>query len=327
MRRRGEGLQSSQTVDHELPQLYGADSSLGAAAEADPLGAGARLQASVAPRVEEELPAETVVADDPPAVSLPIATQAEPMVFRAVPRTGIASPLVDTAPDVMLADTEPASGDVIEPIYASAPPSEAIPPAAFLKEEAKPRAGYMRVVWAIASVLALVLLLAQAVWMFRAELATRVPILRPLLEQICQEFACTVGYPREPALLAIESSSIEPWTPHLPATLSGPAQFADAEAQGALPEAAGATVPARRLALRAVLRNRAPFAQAWPAIELSLTDLSENVVARRVLLPSVYLAPGELSQPLHAGEERVLRIPVDTLDAHASGYRIALFFP
>jgi predicted Zn finger-like uncharacterized protein len=92
-------------------------------------------------------------------------------------------------------------------------------------------------------------------------------------------------------------------------------------------QAQGVLQPLRRLALKVVLRNRGRVDQPWPAFELSLTDLSENVVARKVLLPSAYLAPQQLSMPLQAGAERAFRIPLDTVDTKAAGYRLTLFFP
>src|SRR5690606_20502176 len=123
-------------------------------------------------------------------------------------------------------------------------------------------------------------------YVFRAHIATHVPETRPYLEELCARMDCEVGHLKDAALLSIESSSIEPWQ-----------AGADLSASRLLVQAGGES-PAevefdvrRRLALRVALRNRAPFEQTWPAMELSLTDGRENVVARRVLTPDRYLSP------------------------------------
>ena len=205
----------------------------------------------------------------------------------------------------------------------------------FLDDAADKQPSRLRWVWIVGAVLALLVLLGQAVMLYRTDIATRFPILRPVLERVCASFACTVGYPRDLRQLSIESSSLESWDAPVAATpapaVPEPGVAPSAPDAGAAtdiaPAASAATPPVRRLALTVVLRNRAKFAQPWPSFELSLTDFSETVVARRVLLPSAYLAPQQLSEPLPAGAEVSLRIPIETSDAKASGYRVAVFFP
>lgn len=220
--------------------------------------------------------------------------------------------------------------------YAATP---AHPVPGFLDAHIDAKPSRWRMVWRIGALLALSVLLGQAVVLYRTDIATRFPVLRPLMEQVCAQFACTVAYPRDLRQLSIESSSLESWdataaTPPAapPASDESGAAAATADsgaAPGEIDPGTGAVTPpaVRRLALNIVLRNRAKFAQPWPSFELSLTDFSETVVARRVLLPSAYLAPQQLSAPLPAGAERSLRIPIETSDAKASGYRVAVFFP
>ncbi|MEX3581599.1 MAG: DUF3426 domain-containing protein [Burkholderia sp.] len=54
----------------------------------------------------------------------------------------------------------------------------------------------------------------------------------------------------------------------------------------------------RVLELKVPLSNRASIALAWPSIELTLPDASNQVAARRVLSPTNYVRPGT---PLGAG--------------------------
>lgn len=244
---------------------------------------------------------------------------AEP-VFRAEPRSH-REPQIGDVPAQTLstpARTEPAFviGNGLDESV-SATESPRLPD--FMEKPPTRRSG-LRWLWALAALLALLLLLGQAAIFYRSELATRVPALRPLLDRACGMLECTVAYPRDIRQLTVESSSLETWG--RPGTGAFPVAT-DNDADQAL----AASDQPRRLALTVVLRNRAQFAQSWPAIELSLTDFSETVVARRVLLPSSYLPPQQLSEPLAAGVERTLRIPIETSQAKASGYRIAVFFP
>jgi hypothetical protein len=79
-----------------------------------------------------------------------------------------------------------------------------------------------------------------------------------------------------------------------------------------------------------VIRNRAPFAQELPALELTLTDALERAVVRRVLRPAEYL-PGRTAESLEAGiapgAEAALRLHFDTGGVSATGYRLYLFYP
>lgn len=162
--------------------------------------------------------------------------------------------------------------------------------------------GLAQVFWSVCCVLAGLALVLQALWWWRTPIATYVPAMRPVYEAICTGMDCRVGYVRVPGLLSIESSSIQPQA------LSQPSD------------------KAQHMTLSAVLRNRASHAQPWPAIELTLTDFANVVVARRMLLPAEYLgnsAPG----PFAGNTEREIAVSLSVRGAPVSGYRLALFFP
>lgn len=325
LRRRGEGLVSpaqddeapsfapeSEPPSSALPDVADDESVDSPAREASPPGAAPFSMAGDAmpPRVADET-ADGVL----------------PSVLRS--RRAAPAAISDGAgaePDET-AGQEPAAADPHVPIVGESRPRAQEPRADkapdFLDEEARQRGRRAQWLWGLAALIALLVLLAQAAWIFRAEIATRVPMLRPAMERLCQRWQCTVGYPRAPELLVIESSSVEPWSPESPGFAPPIADVAET-APG---ESSEVVLPTRQLALRMVLRNRAAFPQSWPAIELSLMDLSDAVAARRVLLPSVYLSPRDFAQPLGPLQERVLRIPIETIDAHATGYRVAIFYP
>jgi hypothetical protein len=89
----------------------------------------------------------------------------------------------------------------------------------------------------------------------RDRLAAAAPALRPVVQALCVPLRCTVQAPRRIDAVVIDGSSFV-----------------------ALGE------DGYRLGLN--LRNRAPHAVALPAIVLSLTDVQEQPVVRRVLLPA-----------------------------------------
>ena len=79
--------------------------------------------------------------------------------------------------------------------------------------------------------------------------------------------------------------------------------------------------------LQATLKNRAGYAQAWPALELSLTDTNDAVVSRRVMFAADYLPPGTTSDAFPANSEMAVKLWVESKDSGASGYRLYLFYP
>jgi len=83
---------------------------------------------------------------------------------------------------------------------------------------------------------------------------------RPWLDRICDTFGCRLPLRRDPARLQLLSRDIRPH----PSV-------------------------AKALIISATLRNDAEFAQAFPAVEISLSDLDENRIAMRRFQPQEYL--------------------------------------
>lgn len=179
------------------------------------------------------------------------------------------------------------------------PPADA-PLPAFMREEDAPRQHTW--LWAGAALLACAALGIQAAYRYRAELAVLAPWARAPLVTACQLLRCEVSLPRRPDLMAIESSDLQ----------------SDARRDGLI-------------VLNAVLRNRSRFPQAYPSLELTLTDEGDRPLLRRVLAPRDYLEPARaaqlLSQGIGPGGEASLRIFLDSNRARATGYRLYLFYP
>ena len=151
--------------------------------------------------------------------------------------------------------------------------------------------------WTVATVALIALLFLQGTYLFRTELARALPVARPALERVCGMIGCEVPYPQEASLISLEASDLQ-----------------------AVP--GGQDV----LRLSAVLRNRATFAQAFPAIELTLTDDRNITVARRVLRPRDYL-PQERPKVFAPTTELPLDLHIDAAGLGASGYRLYIFYP
>lgn len=197
---------------------------------------------------------------------------------------------------------EPILGDA-RTRYSSATDVGRAPPE-FLDQDRQERRGLMRKVWGYACLAGLILLGLQLLYVYRVDIANSVPMLRPALEAVCKPMGCTVGYARRLERIAISSSSLQPPT--------GAAAIDD-----------GRT----RLVLNLVLRNRYDKPQHWPALVLDLTDLSDTVVVRRVLMPENYLTPEQLQGPFGPAGELKISVPIEVTGVQVNGYQLDKFFP
>lgn len=150
----------------------------------------------------------------------------------------------------------------------------------------------------LAALLLAIMLAGQIGHHYRAELAVTAPSLRPLLEAGCAAFDCDIPLPRHVDLVSIEASDLQ----------VDPAQ-------------GGA------LTLSATLKNRAAYAQAWPLLEITLTDVQDNAVLRRVLQPADYLPPKVDPTVFPPNGEAGLRLWLEAKDTVAAGYRLYVFYP
>jgi predicted Zn finger-like uncharacterized protein len=151
------------------------------------------------------------------------------------------------------------------------------------------------------SLLLLTLMLAQLAVIFRVELSTQSPALRPALVQLCKPFNCTLGWPTRAELLAVMGTELQ-----------------------AVP---GTDI----LELTAVIRNRAGFVVALPAIEITLTDTQNRDVARKVFAPVDYLASSgqpssRIQEGLASGADYEVRIHFEARGLSAAGYRVYPFY-
>ncbi len=147
------------------------------------------------------------------------------------------------------------------------------------------------------------LLAAQIVFHLRGDIALLFPDIKPYAEELCIAIGCDLPLPRKPEMMSIESSDLQ----------------ADTSNPGVM-------------VLSATLRNRAPFAQTPPALELTLTDLQDQPVARRVLSTAQYIARGTAVGTVEgnrfpASTEVPVRVYFEAPSVKATGYRLYLFYP
>lgn len=164
-----------------------------------------------------------------------------------------------------------------------------------LDEPAPPR----RWPWLLGSLCALVALGVQAAVVYRIELAVLWPEIKPALVGACQTLGCEVGLPAKVTLIGIEASDLHP----------------DSAQKG-------------RLTLTATLKNRAPFAQQFPNIELTLTDTADKAIVRKVLAPADYLPRNTpFASGMAPNVDVAINIGLDAGELPASGYRLYIFYP
>lgn len=169
-----------------------------------------------------------------------------------------------------------------------------------LHEDLEPAPRSRTWAWALAAALALLLLLLQLLLHFRVEVSVLLPDTKPLLHALCEPLGCDLPLPRKADLISIESSDLRPGTNN-------------------------------HLALAATLKNRAPFAQAYPHLEVTLTDTADQPILRKVLAPTDYLPKAfDLVSGFATNREITIDLAlVHDSPAHivASGYRLYLFYP
>lgn len=164
------------------------------------------------------------------------------------------------------------------------------------KRQAFWRSPGVRAVLGVIGVLLATLLATQWALHERDRLTASQPQLAPLLARLCEPLGCEIGPLRRIDAVVIDSSAL-----------------------------------VRRLgnfyAFDLVLKNTATLPVAMPALELSLTDSSDRVLARRVFLPSELPSTPTLL-PAQGSLSLSLRLSITEADGVSmAGYRALVFYP
>ncbi len=139
----------------------------------------------------------------------------------------------------------------------------------------------------------------ELLYAFRAQIAQAYPVTRPALEAVCFQAGCVVPWVNDHALLKLEDSEL-------------------------------LEVPGRpgEIALGARIRNLAASPQEFPHLELTLTDLTGQAAARRILRPADYLGHAPVAgEVMASGAEMALQLRLATPNIKPTGYELLLFYP
>ena len=175
--------------------------------------------------------------------------------------------------------------------------AEAHPAPAFLREAERSahwRRPRVRIALSLGAAALTIVGVLQMAHHFRDAAAVRWPGLRPVLTQWCGIASCTIEPLRRIEAVSVESTGL-------------------AKAPG---------TEAFRLAVG--LRNRSSVPIALPWIELSLTDGTGHLVARKALAATEFKPPSPLLQP---GADIVLQTLLSARGLQVTGYTVEVFYP
>ena len=214
----------------------------------------------------------------------------------------VPSPAVDQAEPVFVDARDDVSSEI---------PSDVSNDVSFVRDARRQafwRKPLTRVVLGLSALLLLSLLALQLAVMQRDRLAALEPRLKPILQMLCEGFACQVGPMRQIEAIVIDSSSFN--------------KINDAGVY--------------RLSF--ILKNAGSAAVAMPSLEVTLTDTQDQPVLRRVLSPAQF---STASSMLAAGADFSAALnlqvaanasPSDAatppgLSLRVAGYRLLAFYP
>ncbi|MGZ8261423.1 MAG: DUF3426 domain-containing protein [Methylotenera sp.] len=148
--------------------------------------------------------------------------------------------------------------------------------------------------WLLLALFLLLIAIAQSIYFLRNEIAIYYPLTKPYLVQACKKIACSIDLPKKIEFIAIDDSDIQE----------------DANYTGLV-------------RLSSTLINQAGFNQAYPNIELTLTDVEDNPKLRRIFKPSEYLTDkANIANGLRPGEEVKINLAMTTQGVTVAGYRV-----
>jgi predicted Zn finger-like uncharacterized protein len=205
-----------------------------------------------------------------------------------------------------------ATDEDLEPSMAASPGdetsssagAEASYAARFSWQEKRTRRWLPAWIYALAIPVLVLTLAAQALFHFRDAIAAHWPTTKPALITLCAAAGCEVRPLQEIGGISIEASDLQ----------------ADPAHKGLL-------------ILSATIRNRLPYALAYPYLELTLSDIQKQtqqdiVVVRRAFAPKEYLSgAADVDSGLPGNSELSLKLFIDASATTQAGYQVYLFYP
>lgn len=159
----------------------------------------------------------------------------------------------------------------------------------------KPKAPW---VFPLLSGLLLVAILLQFVYFTRTSLAASYPFTKPLLQSACKVAHCSVALPKDITQLTIDDADIQEHR----------------EREGVL-------------VFSSVLINHGAVSQTYPMIELTLTNMADEPVLRKILTPKEYLpATSKVAEGLAAQQEQPVKTSLGISEKAVTGFRVAIAY-
>ncbi len=148
--------------------------------------------------------------------------------------------------------------------------------------------------YAVASLVALLLLIGQGAYVFRDELVSRVPQAAPFVAMACEQIGCRVEPPKRAESLGFIGADL-------------------------------AADPAHKglLIFTTILRNTGTRTVAFPHLVLSLDGLGGEMIVRRVFAPTEFApATANLAHGLDGGAEVEIKLYLDASQVNVVGFKV-----
>ncbi|WP_028535848.1 DUF3426 domain-containing protein [Paludibacterium yongneupense] len=173
-------------------------------------------------------------------------------------------------------------------------------PADSLAEGAtRPRSPFLTVIMVLLSLLGVLTLALQLVYFNRVRITAEAPEMRPVLERLCHIAGCSVPLPTDQEYIRTEWSELSFVPEHQNLIL-----------------------------LSATLKNHAPYAQAFPLLEVTLKDSDDQVLIRKTFTQREYLKSDDLKLArFNPNSEIKIGMRFDLGQVHAQGYSLYWFYP
>ncbi|HEY9276989.1 MAG TPA: DUF3426 domain-containing protein [Methylotenera sp.] len=148
--------------------------------------------------------------------------------------------------------------------------------------------------WAFATLIMVLIAGLQSIYFLRDEIAIYYPNAKSYLVQACQKLSCSINLPQNIEFIVIDDSDMQEDAEH-----PGLVRFAS------------------------TLINNGTHVVAYPNLELTLTDVEDKPVLRRIFKANEYLPAGtNIADGIQAGTETRIKLAVTTNDVAVAGYRV-----
>ncbi len=138
----------------------------------------------------------------------------------------------------------------------------------------------------------------QSLYYWRSNIASDYPQFKPFLTQACVALNCEIALPKNLDLLALDDSDMQENPDH-----------------------------EKVIKFSSLLINNAPYTQAYPNIELTLTNTADEPVLRKLISPNDYLANNtNAAAGLDSREEIRINLNIQVSDLAVAGYRALLVY-